>query len=137
MPAKAKAIVLDSWAVIAYLEDEPAGAKVANLIADAHEAAIPLYMAVVNAGEVWYILARKASEAEADESISELQDIGIQFVEIEWKLTRDAAIFKSKHKMSYADCHAAALAKKMKAHLVTGDKEFSPLDGEIKISWLE
>lgn len=136
MPAKPKAIVLDSWAVIAYLEDEPAGAKVANHIADAHEASIPLYMAVVNAGEVWYILARKTSESEADKSISELQELGIKFVEIDWKLTRDAAVFKSKHKMSFADCHAAALAKKMKAHLMTGDKEFSPLQGEIKINWL-
>jgi predicted nucleic acid-binding protein len=38
--------------------------------------------------------------------------------------------------MSYADCFAAALAKCKKADLVTGDKEFMPLDGEIKIYWI-
>ena len=40
------------------------------------------------------------------------------------------------NKMSYADAFAAALAKVKKADLVTGDNEFKPLDGEIKISWI-
>ena len=60
MPKKPRAIVLDSWAVIAYLEDEPAAEKVADIIADAHEQQIQLLMTVVNAGEVWYIVAREA-----------------------------------------------------------------------------
>jgi predicted nucleic acid-binding protein len=32
--------------------------------------------------------------------------------------------FKAKHRMSYNDCFAAALAKTRKAELVTGDLEF-------------
>jgi predicted nucleic acid-binding protein len=38
--------------------------------------------------------------------------------------------------MSYADCFAAALAKLKKAELVTGDKEFRQVEGELKILWL-
>jgi len=38
--------------------------------------------------------------------------------------------------MSYADAFAAALTKIKKADLITGDNEFKPLDGEIKISWV-
>lgn len=34
MPRRPKAIVLDSWAVIAYLEAEPAAEKVADHIAE-------------------------------------------------------------------------------------------------------
>ena len=52
MPRKPKALVLDSWAVIAYFEDEPAGQQIADLIAGAHEEGIPVYMSVVNVGEV-------------------------------------------------------------------------------------
>ena len=37
MAKKAKAYVLDTWAVIAYLEDEPAAQQIADLIATAHE----------------------------------------------------------------------------------------------------
>jgi len=73
MPRKPKAIVLDSWSIIAYLEDEPSGQKIADLIADANEEEIPLCMSVVNAGEVWYIIAREISEEEANSSIKQLR----------------------------------------------------------------
>ncbi|MGA2623154.1 MAG: PIN domain-containing protein [Bacteroidota bacterium] len=136
MAAKPKALVLDTWAVIAYYEDEPAGERVAQLIADANENATPLWMSVVNAGEVWYVIARKTSPAEADTTINELHKLGIQFEDAEWKITRQAAVFKSKHKMSYADAFAAALAVQKNAHLVTGDKEFRQLEGDVKILWL-
>ncbi|MCX6057687.1 MAG: PIN domain-containing protein [Chloroflexi bacterium] len=136
MAKKAKAYVLDSWAVIAYLEDEPSAEQVEELIATAHEEQIPIYMSVVNVGEVWYTLAREVSEEEANAGVKMLSDLRIQFENVDWELTQEAARFKSQNKMSYADAFAAALAKVKKADLVTGDNEFKPLDGQIKISWL-
>jgi len=38
--------------------------------------------------------------------------------------------------MSYADCYAAALAKLRKAKLVTGDRDFKQVEGEIKVMWI-
>ena len=136
MAKKAKAYVLDSWAVIAYLEDEPSGEQIEDLIATAHEEQIPIYMSVINVGEVWYTFAREISEEEANASVKTLRDLRIQFEDANWEKTQEAALFKSKNKMSYADAFAAALAKIKKADLVTGDNEFKPLDGEIKISWV-
>jgi uncharacterized protein len=136
MAKKAKAYVLDSWAVIAYLEDEPSAEQVEELIATAHEEQIPIYMSVVNVGEVWYTLAREVSEEEANAGVKMLSDLRIQFENVDWELTQEAARFKSQNKMSYADAFAAALAKVKKADLVTGDNEFKPLDGQIKISWV-
>lgn len=136
MPRKAKALVLDSWSVIAYLEDEPSGQQVADLIAGAHEEGIPIYMTVVNAGEVWYIIAREISEVEANNSIKELRELRIRFEDADWELTQEAVRFKSKNKMSYADCYAAALAQAKKADLVTGDNEFKALEDQIKIQWV-
>lgn len=136
MARKARAYILDTWAVIAYLEDEPSAPQIADLIANAHEESIPVFMTVVNVGEVWYIIAREVSEEEANHSVKELHDLRIQFVDVDWELTWEAARFKSRHKMSYADCYAAALAKFKKADLVTGDKEFKPLENRVKIMWL-
>lgn len=136
MQKKPKAIVLDSWAVIAYLEDETAAEKVADIIADAHEQEVPLLMTVVNAGEVWYIVARETSATEAEASIKQLRDLGIEFVDADWELAKSAGYFKSRNKMSFADCFAAALAKKTRAHLITGDSEFKQLEQEITIVWL-
>jgi ribonuclease VapC len=136
VPRKPKAIVLDSWAIIAYLEGEPSAKRVADHIADAHEQDVPLFISVVNAGEVWYIIAREASVSDADRSITELRHLGIEFVDADWTLAHEAGGFKSKYKMSFADCFAAALAKQKKALLLTGDREFKQVEAQIAIDWL-
>jgi predicted nucleic acid-binding protein len=138
MPPNPRAIVFDSWAVIAFLEGEPAGEKIADIIADAHENGTLLMMSVVNAGEVWYILARAASEHEADKGIDELRGLGITFVDADWNLTHAAARFKGKYKMSFADAFAAALARQEKgAVLLTGDAEFAQAEGDVMILWVK
>jgi predicted nucleic acid-binding protein len=136
MSRKPRALVFDSWAIIAYLEDEPAGEKAATMIADAHDQGMTLMTSTVNAGEVWYIIARKSSEAEADRTIVELGGLGLEFKEADWELAREAAAFKATKKMSYADCFAAALARRESAQLVTGDPEFKQVEDEISIVWL-
>jgi len=133
---KKRVIVLDSWAVMAHQTGEPAAAKVADIIADAQEEGIPLLMSVVNAGEVWYAVTRRTSTTEADRTIRLLQEIGIRFIDVDWPLTRVAAGFKVKGKISYADCYAAAVTKLHKGSLVTGDPEFMQLENEISIVWL-
>ena len=136
MPRRPKAMVLDSWAALAYLGGESAGQEVADLITGAHESGVSMYMSIINAGEVWYILAREISEAKADEALADLTGLGIELIDADWPLTRLAGTFKARHKMSYADCFAAALAKDRKAELVTGDKEFKQVEGEVNVRWL-
>ena len=136
MARKPKALVFDSWAVLAYLGDEASSQEVAELIAGAHENRVPMVISSVNAGEVWYILAREISESEADKAVADLVRLGIELIDTNWPLTRIAGGFKARHRMSYADCFAAALAKDRKADLVTGDKEFKQVEGEVSIRWL-
>jgi len=57
-------------------------------------------------------------------------------MKVDLELARRAARFKSRNRMSYADCFAAALAKTRRAELVTGDPEFKQVEGEIRIHWL-
>lgn len=128
--------VLDSYALMAFFEDEPGADFVRGLIHKAVEGDVNLLMTVVNLGEVWYAIARSASAETADQYIHEIKGMGIEIVEADWNLTRQAAIFKANGNISYADCFAAALAKLKKAELVTGDKEFKSLEGEVKVAWV-
>ena len=66
----------------------------------------------------------------------ELRELRIQFVDVDWELTQEAARFKTKNKISYADCYAAALAIVKKADLVTGDREFKAVEDQVKIQWV-
>jgi predicted nucleic acid-binding protein len=136
MPPEPEAFVLDSWAVIAFFGDEPGGGNIADLIIDSHKSDIPIYMCVVNLGEVWYITARAISEAAAYDIVKALHDMRIEFVDADWTITQRAAQIKSRHKMSYTDCYAAALASSKNAALVTGDKEFKAIENQVDIQWV-
>lgn len=128
--------VLDSYALMAFFEDEPGADFVRGLIQKAVESNTALLMSIVNLGEIWYSIARTTSEETADQYIHEIKGMGIEIVDADWVLTRQAAAFKCNGNISYADCFAAALAKLKKAELVTGDREFKMLEGEIKIAWI-
>lgn len=128
--------VLDSYAFIAFLENESGAEKVAALIKQARDNEKPLFMSVVNWGEVYYILHREAGIEAATKVLQTIDTLPIEIVPADRELTLIAAELKSKRKMSYGDCFAAALAKLKKAELVTGDKEFREVENDIKVLWL-
>jgi predicted nucleic acid-binding protein len=127
--------VFDSWAILAYAQDEPAADQVENLLVESSRLQNG-WISSMNLGEVWYTLARRRSRGLADQQLVTLAQIGLERVDIDWPTVRQAANFKSRHKISYADALAAALAKQRNAELVTGDPEFRSLDSEISIHWL-
>jgi predicted nucleic acid-binding protein len=129
------AIVFDSWAVLAYLQGEASAVKVRDILLSPENGGA-LLMSVLNLGEIWYAIARRISSEEADISVQEVMNWGIEVVDADWTLSRQAAVFKSKYKISYADAFAAALAKTRDAVLITGDNEFKQIEKEIKINWL-
>jgi len=121
---------------MAFFENEPSAERVEKIVIDAHATGTSLLMSVVNIGELWYNTARAHSPDDADKVIRELRALKVEFVEANWELARQAALFKVKGKMAYADCFAAALAKDRKAELVTGDKELKQVEGEVRIVWV-
>ena len=78
------------------------------------------------------------SQEAADQIAQQTASLPIDIVDVSDDLTlvKQAAVFKATHKMSYADCFVAALAKQQSAELVTGDSEFEAVEKEIRIQWL-
>src|SRR3989338_8368964 len=105
--------VLDSWALMAYFEDEPAGEEVEKILLQAEAGRHKLLLSAVNWGEVYYSIMREYSQELADEKAKEIAGMAIEIVPVkeDLELVRQAAIYKAGHKISYADCFAAALAK--------------------------
>jgi len=128
--------VLDSWALLCYLEKEPGFEKLIDLFEKATMSSKPLLMSIINWGEVYYIVARRLGDAKAQEIEQLIQSLPITLVDADKYLTREAARLKATKKMAYADCFAAALAQHKKAELYTGDPEFRAVEKDIKIVWL-
>jgi predicted nucleic acid-binding protein len=132
MPAK----VLDSFALIAYFRDEPGAEAVEQLLISASKRDSSLHMTDVNYAEVKYSIVKKDGAAAWAKAAKVLEGLPIDFHSTTRTLADTAADFKARFKLSLADALAAALAKENKAELVTGDPEFKPLEGEIKIHWM-
>ena len=130
--------VLDSWALIAFFEDEPAAEQVEKLLGQAAAEKHKLLLSVVNWGEVYYNTMREVSQEAAEQKARDIAALPIDIVGVgeDLALARQAAIYKATHRLAYADCFAAALAKMKNAELLTGDPEFKALEKEIKINWL-
>ena len=133
MPVK----VLDSFALIAYFRDEWGAETVEDMLVTAGKKDSPLLMTDVNYAEVKYSIVKKDGAGAWAEAAKVLQGLPIDFHSTTRALADTAADFKAGFKLSLADAFAAALAKERKAELVTGDPEFKPLEGEIKIHWLK
>src|ERR1019366_4968375 len=119
--------VLDSWALIAFFEDEPAAEQVEKLLVRAESGTHKLLLSVVNWGEIYYNTMREVSQEAAEQKAKEMAGLPIEIVGVDGEnldLVRQAAVYKATRKLSYADAFAAALAKIRHAELVTGDHEF-------------
>lgn len=130
--------VLDSWALIALFEDEPAAEAVEEIIYRAVQEKVRLFLSVVNWAEIYYNAMREVSQEAAEARAADIATLPIEIVAVadDLKLARQAAQFKARFKMSLADAFAAALAKEKKAEIVTGDPDFRALEKEIGIRWL-
>lgn len=129
--------VLDSWALMAFFNNESSADLVEEILEQAEDGRHRLLMSVVNWGEIYYSVMRGASTEIAEQKAREISMMPIEIIAADLQQTQQAAIYKAKKKMSYADCFGAALAKINHAELITGDLELKEVEKEIKIRWLK
>ena len=130
--------VLDSYALLAYLEAEPGSDRIRELLDAAKDRKCHLYMCVVNMGEVMYIVERERGLPKAQETLARIDELPIEIVNVDRPLTLAAAHLKMDCPIAYADCFAAALSQLKNATLVTGDPEFNKIkpDSNVRIEWM-
>jgi predicted nucleic acid-binding protein len=129
--------LLDSYAVLAYLNGEPAAEAVEQAMKDAGDSGSSLLMSEINIGEVYYILSCKRGPEKADYFVDTiLQGLPIQGLPVDFSLILQASRLKTKYPLSYADCIAAAQAIRSEASILTGDPEFKAVEALVAIEWL-
>lgn len=132
-----KNVVFDSYALLAFIFDEPGAETVSETFKQALTDKKRIYISSVNWAEVMYRTIRVKGKNAWKSVQSHLQDLPFEIVDADQALSEAAAEFKANHKMSLADAYAAALAKAKRAELMTGDPEFRSVENALsKIVWL-
>ena len=131
-----KPIVLDAWAMMAYLNFEPAAQEVRQALRRAMRGEVPVLFSLINYGECMYVVEREKGIEKAQEVADLIDDLPVRVVPVDRPLVFAAAHLKARYPISYADAFAAALAKRNNARVMTGDPEFKAVEPEVAIHWL-
>lgn len=119
--------VLDASAVLAYLNQEPRGQRLEDMLA---EAAI----STVNVSEAIAVLIRRGMDAAAARDC--LASLRADIVAFDNDLAFDAAILKERNRangLSLGDCACLATAEWLRATAVTCDSAWEGLSGEVNV----
>ncbi len=128
--------VLDSYALLAYLENERGGGRVFAILEQAERGENQVFMSIINLGEVAYITEREQGLQRVQETLSMVQKLPLQIMPATQEIVFHAAHIKAFHRLSYADAFAVAAANLYGGILITGDPEFKSVQSEIRIEWL-
>jgi ribonuclease VapC len=128
--------LLDSFALLAFLNREQGVAKVRELLQRARASDEPLLMNEINIGEVYYIIAKGRSLDQAEAFLRRLETLPIQRLANTFHEILEAAKLQAQFPISYADAFVVATAQRSQAVVVTGDPEFQAVAHLIEIVWL-
>ncbi len=125
--------LLDSFALLAYLNKEANFERVKQILAVAQKSGDFVLMNEINIGETYYILFRKRGAQQAEYFLDTiLPGLPITLVSNKFESVIEAARIP----LSYSDCFAVANARRENAMIMTGDPEFKNVEHIVEIEWL-
>jgi predicted nucleic acid-binding protein len=134
-------VCLDSFAVLAWLQDEPGALAVErHLDRAARETSFRCLISIINLGEVYYRIGRTRGPDAAD-GFWELVFRGrlpVTPVQATRARVLQAARLKARHSMAYADAFAVQVAQEYEVPIATGDPEIRAVEEPegLRVEWI-
>lgn len=126
--------VLDSYALLAYLQGEGGGEAVKAALGSSEGGAL---MNEINVGEVYYILAKARGRDRAEVFLNTiLPSLPIEVTTNDFEAVIRAARIKAEYPLAYADCFGVVTAMDSDAAILTGDPEFKSVEALVEIEWI-
>lgn len=129
--------ILDSHALIVFLEKEIGHEKVEEILFNTIERDDLLLMTSVNYSEIYYLILKEFGQEKLTEIERIIQSLPLDIYSVDAQISREAAKIRSAKDLSFINSFTAALAKIKRAEIITGDKEFKLIEGDVKIIWIE
>jgi predicted nucleic acid-binding protein len=125
------AYVLDTSALLAYIEDEAGADTVETLLISALDETDKLYVSTISMVELLYISQREQGVQAARQRLEFLHELPLIELPVDRISVPLIADIKARKPMSLADCCIAALASLHQATLVHKDPEYEQVASEI------
>ena len=129
-------VVLDTWAVLAYLDGEPAAQRVRQILRAARRKQVVVLLSLISYGECVYVVEREHGLQQTQRAVGIIDQLPLQVMPADRPLVFEAAHMKARYPISYADAFSVALARRNHGSVMTGDPEFKAVTSEIPVHWL-
>ena len=126
-----KICILDTSAILTYIEDEDGSDYVENLLIEAEKGIVDIYVSFISLTEVFYITLREKDEPLAVGRIKLMQSLAVKIQESDEMVNIKAGKLKARNSISLADAYIAALCQIHNGILVHKDPEYEKLASEI------
>lgn len=127
------AYVLDAFAFMTYLENEPGAERIEQILQDVQDGRARAFISIINLGEVIYNTERRYGLAKAQDALALIQRMPIEILPADDQTVLAAAHIKANHPISYADAFVVVAAQKLNGILMTGDPEFQDITELVQI----
>ena len=135
--AEPSVFVLDTFALLAYLQDETGASRVQRLLEQAAREKCRLCMSIINLGEMLYIIERREGVAKTQDALALIRQLPLEILPADEQAVFAAAHIKASHTLSYADAVAVACAVQENAVVLTSDPEFETVASLVTVEWLK
>jgi predicted nucleic acid-binding protein len=129
-------LILDSYALLAYLGGEAGEGRIKEIL---HAAALResrAFMSLINLGEVAYITERERGLAKAQEVLAMIEQLPIEILPVDRQIVLAAAHVKANYLVACADAFAIAAAQELEGVLITADPEFESVRDIVRFEWI-
>jgi len=135
--AKLSTYILDAFAFMAYLENEPGAERIEQILQDVEDGKAYTFISIINLGEVIYNIERRYGLVKAQDTLALIQRMPIEILPADNQTVLAAAHIKANHPISYADAFVIIAAQKLNGIIMTGDPEFQDITELAQIEWLK
>jgi predicted nucleic acid-binding protein len=136
MNSKQPVYILDSYALLAYLNNEAGMDRIQAILREAGLGKCRVLLSILNLGEVIYIIEREVGLPQAQEVLALLEQLANSILPSTNKTVLSAAHIKANYRHSYADAFAVVAAQENDGLILTGDPEFQNVRDLVGIEWL-
>ncbi len=132
-----KKTLLDSYALLSYLNQENGSDAVKTMLADAQKNRCNALMNEINIGETFYILFKKRGKKKAEYFLNTvLAGLPISIIHNSFDHIVEASRIKARFPISFSDCFAVATACNENALILTGNPEFKYVEHMVDVLWI-
>ena len=136
MESPKEKFVIDACAMLAYLNNEDGSTVIEEVLQKGQRQEAKVFLTAMDLAEIYHVILKEEGREKAIKVMVLIRNLPLERVGLDESLLMMAGEIRLQHPLTLGDALVAAVAKSMKAKIITGDRDFKKLEKELDIIWI-